>query len=155
MGVRDISTVGRNGRAALAVGPLLILSTGVELVHRVQQPNGTVIEPVTFTLLVVLWGFGMLCVGVAALEVGRLHHEAGGPWSRAGRVGVRLVVAGSTLQVLFAATVGASAAAAGKPLERHLCCSGWGSCSWRWAACCSVSGCGEPGCKPLPQHRCG
>ncbi|MBA2769480.1 MAG: hypothetical protein H0U35_10195 [Sporichthyaceae bacterium] len=124
--MRDISAIGRHGRAALAVGPLLILSTGVELVHRVQAPDGTVVEPVVFALLIALWGIGMLCVGVAALDARGLHREAAAPLARAGRIGVRLVVAGSALQVLFAAVVAVSAAAAGKPVEASFVLFGLG-----------------------------
>lgn len=126
MGMRDISGVGRHGRAALAVGPLLILSTGVELVYRVQEPDGTVVEPVIFTLLITLWGLGMLCVGAAALDVRGLHREAAESLSRVGRIGVRLVVVGSALQVLFASVVGVTAAAAGKPLEASFVLFGLG-----------------------------
>ena len=37
----------RNGWAAIAGGVLLMLSFGIELVHPVQEPDGTVLDPVT------------------------------------------------------------------------------------------------------------
>jgi hypothetical protein len=117
MDVRLTTGAVRNGWAAIAAGPLLILATGIELIHPVQQRDGTVVEPVAFAVLVAMWGLGMLCVAATVFAVKALHREAAIPLSRAGRAGVRLAVAGSSLQVLFAILVGVTAAVAGKAWE--------------------------------------
>jgi len=117
MHIRQNTGAARNGWAAIAAAPLLILSTGIELVHPVQKPDGTVVEPVTSAVLVAMWGLGMLCVAATVFAIRTLHREAAAPLSRAGRAGVWFAVAGGALQVLFAILVGVTAAVAGKPWE--------------------------------------
>jgi len=106
----------RDGWAGVAAGPLLILSSGIQLVAHVQEPDGTVVAPVLFTALTALWALGMICVAVTVLAVGA-RHAADRPLSRAGRIGVRSAVVGCGLQVAFASGAGVTAALSGKPLE--------------------------------------
>jgi hypothetical protein len=107
----------RNGWAAIAGGVLLMLSFGIELVHPVQEPDGTVLDPVTSAVVIAMWGLGMLCFAATVFHVRALHQEAETPLSRAGRAGVRLAVAGSTLHVLFAIMVGITVVVTDKPWE--------------------------------------
>jgi len=107
----------RDGRAAVVGGVLLALSFGVELVHPVQQKDGTVDEPVTIAVLIAMWGLAMLCFTLTFARLGRLHGEAGSPFSRAGRVGVRTAMLGGSLHVLFAVVVGITATVSGSPWE--------------------------------------
>jgi hypothetical protein len=106
----------RRGGAGIAAGPLLILSSGIELVHPVQNPDGHVLEPRLYLGLTAMWALGMLCVAATVLAVRRLHRQATAAWSRAGRVGVRFAVAGSLLQVLFALVSGITGILSSKPL---------------------------------------
>jgi hypothetical protein len=107
----------RAGWAGVAAGPLLILSSGIELMVHVQEPDGTVVAPVPFTALVALWALGMSCVGVTVREIAARHATAGRPLSRAGRIGVRSAIVGCGLHVAFAAGAAITAALSGKPLE--------------------------------------
>ena len=107
----------RHGWAGVAAGPLLILSSGIQLVAHVQEPDGTVVAPVLFTFLTALWALGMLCVAVTVRAVAAQHAAADRPLSRAGRIGVRSAIAGCWLQVAFAVGAAVTAALSGKPLE--------------------------------------
>jgi multidrug transporter EmrE-like cation transporter len=117
MHMRQIIDAGRSGWAAIIAVPLLMLSTGIELVHPAQKPDGTVMEPATFAVLVAMWGLGMLCVAATVFAIRTLHRQAAAPLSRAGRAGIWFAVTGSALQVLFAILVGVTGAVAGKPSE--------------------------------------
>jgi hypothetical protein len=107
----------RQGWAGVAAGPLLILSSGIQLIAHVQEPDGTVVAPVLFTALTALWAIGMICVAVIVRAVAAQHAAADRPLSRAGRIGMRSVIAGCGLQVAFAVTAAVTAALNGKPLE--------------------------------------
>jgi hypothetical protein len=100
----------------VAAGPLLILSSGIQLVAHVQKPDGTVVAPVLFTALTTLWALGMICVALTVRAVGAWH-AANRPFSRAGRIGLRSVYVGCGLQVAFAVGAAVTAASSGKPLE--------------------------------------
>ena len=117
MVLRFTTNAVRNGWAAIAGGVLLMLSFGIELIHPVQKPDGTVLDPVTSAVVIAMWGLAMLCFAATARHVRALHQEADLPLSRAGRAGIRLTVAGSTLQVLFAIMVGVTVVVTGKPWE--------------------------------------
>lgn len=117
MDLRFTTLTFRNGWAAIAGGVLLMLSFGIELIHPVQEPDGTVLDPVTSAVVIAMWGLGMLCFAATVFHVRGLHQEAEVPLSRAGRAGVRLTVAGSTLHVLFAIMVGVTVVVMGKPWE--------------------------------------
>ena len=97
--------------------PLLILSSGIQLVVHVQEPDGTVVAPVLFTALTALWALGMVCVAVTVRAVAARHAAAGRPLARAGRIGVRSALVGCGLQVAFAVGAAVTAALSGKPLE--------------------------------------
>ncbi len=107
----------RDGWAGVAAGPLLILSSGIELAVHVQEPDGTVVAPVLFTTLIALWALGMTCVAVTVRAVAARHAAADRPLGRAGRIGVRSITVGCGLQVAFAVGAALSAATSGKPLE--------------------------------------
>jgi hypothetical protein len=103
--------------AALATGPLLVLSSGLQLVTDVQRSDGEVLEPVLFTGLTALWTAGMLCLAVAVIGLSAGHQRAGLDLGRRGRVGGRLVLAGAGLQVLFAVSGTVTALLDGAPAE--------------------------------------
>jgi hypothetical protein len=107
----------RDGWAGVAAGPLLILSSGIQLGVHVQEPDGTVVAPVLFTTLTALWALGMICVAVTVRAVAAQHAAADRPLARAGRIGVRSTIAGCGLQIAFAVAAGVTAALTGKPLE--------------------------------------
>lgn len=107
----------RHGWAGVAAGPLLILSSGIQLVAHVQEPDGTVVAPVMFTALIALWALGMICVAVTVRAVAAQHAAAGRPLARSGRIGVRTALVGTGLQVAFAVIAAVTAALDGKPLE--------------------------------------
>lgn len=119
-------TWSRTAVAAVAAGPLLVVSSGLQLVTDVQRPDGEVLQPALFTGLTGLWAAGMLCVAVAARGLLGLHGDGGPDIGRGGRVGRRLVVAGALLQVLFAVAGGATALAAGAPAEASFVLFGLG-----------------------------
>lgn len=114
MDLRFTTNSVRNGWTAIAGGVLLMMSLGIELIHPGQEPDGTVLDPVTSAVVIAMWGLGMLCFAATVLHVRALHQEAELPLSRVGRAGVRLTVAGSTLQVLFAMVYAVTQAATGK-----------------------------------------
>ena len=107
----------RDGWAGVAAGPVLILSSGIQLVVHVQEPDGTVVAPVLFTALTAMWALGMVCVAVTVRAVAARHAAAGRPLARAGRIGVRSALVGCGLQVAFALGAAVTAALSGKPLE--------------------------------------
>ena len=107
----------RAGWAGVAAAPLLILSSGIQLVAHVQEPDGTVVAPVLFTALTALWALGMVCVAVTVRAVAAQHAAAGRPLARAVRIGVRSAIVGCWLQVAFAVGAAVTAALSGKPQE--------------------------------------
>jgi len=117
MDLRLTTLTFRNGWTAIVGGVLLMLSFGIELVHPVQEGDGTVLDSVTSAVLMAMWGLGMLCFAATVYHVRALHQEAEVPLSRAGRAGVRLTLAGSALQVLFALVYGVTQAATDKGWE--------------------------------------
>jgi hypothetical protein len=107
----------RHGWAGVAAGPLLILSSGIQLVAHVQEPDGTVVAPVVFTALTALWALGMICVAVTVRAVATHYAAADRPLPRSGRIGVRSALVGAGLQVAFAVGAAVTAALNGKPQE--------------------------------------
>jgi hypothetical protein len=107
----------RPGWAGVAAGPLLILSSGIQLVAHVQEPDGTVVAPVLFTALTALWALGMICVAVTVRAVAARIATADRLLPRSGRIGVRSALVGAALQVAFAVSAAVTAALNGKPLE--------------------------------------
>jgi hypothetical protein len=107
----------RTGWAGVAAGPLLISSSGIQLMVHVQEPDGTVVAPVLFTVLTALWALGMVCVAVSVREIAARQAAAGRHFSRAGRIGVRSAIVGCGLQIGFAVGAAVTAALSGKPLE--------------------------------------
>ena len=105
------------GAAALVAGPLLALSSGLQLVTDVQGPDGEVLEPVLFTGLTGLWAAGMLCVAVAIRGLAQWHGSSGADLGRRGRAGQRLLVTGAALHVLFALAAATTALVSGAPAE--------------------------------------
>ena len=103
--------------AALAAGPLLALSSGLQLVTDVQRSDGEVLQPALYTGLTALWVAGMLAVAVAVRGLVRRHRSAGLDLGRRGRAGHRLLVAGAALQVLFALAAATTALVSGAPAE--------------------------------------
>jgi hypothetical protein len=116
-GQRDWNGTLGTGWTAVAAGVLLMVSTGVELVHGVQAPSGRVVEPVTYAALVAMWGLAMVGVARTFLFFRALHTGADVGLTRAGRVGVRSGVLGAVLQVAFALVSLITAAATGSPWE--------------------------------------
>jgi hypothetical protein len=102
----------RTGGAAVAGGLLLAVSVGAELVHPVQDPDGSVVSPTLFAVYLGVWTLGAAALVVAQLG---LRRTAGLP--RVGRAGAAVSMAGSSLLLAFGLVVVASALATGAPLE--------------------------------------
>lgn len=113
----DVITARRSGIAAFAAGPLLAMSSGIELILPVQRPDGTVLLPLAFGALMALWALGMLSVLLAVVGIRELHRRSGATLPRSGRGGVRVLVVGVALQIAFAATSAATALTTGRPAE--------------------------------------
>jgi hypothetical protein len=102
----------RTGGAAVAGGLLLAASVGAEILHPVQEPDGSVVSPALFAVYLGLW-----TLGAAALLVAQagLRRTAGLPG--VGRAGAVVCLAGTGLLLAFGLVVIASALATGAPLE--------------------------------------
>jgi hypothetical protein len=118
--------VRRAGAAALAAGVLLFASVAAELVHPVQERDGTVAEPATFVLYAMCWVIGSLAL-VAAIHGMRLSEPADG--LRRPRVyvfGRRLSLAGAALLLAWGVVALVTAISTGKPLEASFVLFGLG-----------------------------
>ena len=102
----------RTGGAAVAGGLLLAASVGAELVHPVQEPDGSLSNPTLFAVYLTVWTLGAATLLVAQLG---LRRTAGLPG--VGRVGAVVSLAGTGLLLAFGLVVVASALATGAPLE--------------------------------------
>ena len=102
----------RTGGAAVAGGLLLAASVGAELVHPVQDPDGSVVAPALFAVYLTVWTLGAATLVVAQLG---LRRTAGLP--AVGRTGAVVSAAGTGLLLAFGLVVVASALATGTPLE--------------------------------------
>jgi hypothetical protein len=102
----------RAGGAAVAGGLLLAASVGAELVHPVQDPDGSVVSPALFAVYLGLWTLGAAALALAQLGVWR---SPGLP--AVGRVGAAVCLVGSALLLAFGLVVLATALATGIPLE--------------------------------------
>ena len=102
----------RTGGAAVAGGLLLAASVGAELVHPVQDPDGSVVSPALFAGYLGLWTLGAAALLVAQLG---LRRTAGLPG--VGRAGAVVSLAGTGLLLVFGLVVVASALTTGAPLE--------------------------------------
>lgn len=87
----------RTGAAAVAGGLLLAASVGAELVHPVQEADGTVDSPALYAGYVTAWTLGAVALIVALLGLGAPVLP------RAGRIGRGIAVAGAALLVAFGA----------------------------------------------------
>jgi hypothetical protein len=102
----------RTGGAAVAGGLLLAASVGAELVHHVQDPDGSLTNPTLFAVYLTVWTLGAATLFVAQLG---LRRTAGLP--AVGRTGAVVSAAGTGLLLAFSLVVVASALATGAPLE--------------------------------------
>ena len=102
----------RTGQAAVAGGFLLAVSVGAELVHPVQEADGSVVAPVLFAGYLGLWILGAAALAVAQLG---LRRTSGLP--AVGRAGAVVSLVGTGLLLAFGLVVVASALATGTPLE--------------------------------------
>lgn len=101
----------RTGGAAVAGGLLLAASVAAELVHPVQEPDGTVVSPVPYAGYVTAWTLGAVALVVALLGLGAPALP------RAGRIGRGIAVAGAALLVAFGAVGLVTGISAGVPAE--------------------------------------
>ena len=99
----------RTGGAAVAGGLLLAASVAAELVHPVQEPDGSLTDPALFAVYLTVW-----TAGAAAMVVALSGLRAPG---RLARIGRALGLIGAALLVAFGLVVVASALATGAPLE--------------------------------------
>ena len=102
----------RTGGAAVAGGLLLAASVGAELVHPVQNPDGSVVSPALFAGYLGLWTLGAAALLVAQLGLRRTADLPG-----VGRAGAVVSLAGTGLLLVFGLVVVASALTTGAPLE--------------------------------------
>ena len=101
----------RAGGAAVAGGLLLAASVGAELVHPVQESDGTVLAPALYAGYVVAWTLGAVALLVALLGVDA------DTLPRVGRIGRGIAVAGAALLVAFGAVGLVTGVATGVPAE--------------------------------------
>ena len=102
----------RAGGAAVAGGLLLAASVGAELLHPVQESDGSVVSPALFAGYLGVWTLGAAALLVAQLG---LRRTAGLPG--VGRVGAVVCLAGTGLLLAFGLVVVVSALVTGAPLE--------------------------------------
>jgi hypothetical protein len=102
----------RTGGAAVVGGLLLAASVGAELVHPVQDPDGSVVAPALFAGYLGVWALGAAALLVAQLG---LRRTPGLP--AVGRAGAVVNLAGTGLLLAFGVVVVASGLATGTPLE--------------------------------------
>ncbi len=102
----------RAGGAAVAGGLLLAVSVGAELLHPVQESDGSVVSPTLFAGYLGVW-----ILGAAALLVAQLGLRRTAGLTGAGRVGAVLCLAGTGLLLAFGLVVVVSALVTGAPLE--------------------------------------
>jgi hypothetical protein len=101
----------RTGAAAVAGGLLMAGAVAAELLHPVQEPDGSVVSPILFAGYLAVWTLGAAALLVAQLG---LRHGAAG---RIGRIGAVMSIAGTGLLLAFGLAVVVSALATGAPLE--------------------------------------
>jgi drug/metabolite transporter (DMT)-like permease len=103
----------RSGLAVAAGAVIAAAGIAAELFHRVEDGNSVENVPL-FVLYLGSYalGMGLLALGVVGLR--RLHAAEGVAFTRAGRLGFRLVLAGTIAQVAFAAVMVTSALATGE-----------------------------------------
>ena len=113
--------------AAFAVGAGVLQFTGVagEWVFDPQQPDGTVTNPLVFSLLLGASIAGTVCLLVALFGV-RAMHTSVVPMSRTGRIGVTLSIAANALLLGFAIVVLVTALVTGAPAEASFVLFGLG-----------------------------
>jgi hypothetical protein len=111
----------RTGGAAVAGGLLLVASVGAELVHPVQNPDGSVVSPVLFAGYLGVWALGAAALLVAQLG---LRRTPGLP--AVGRAGAVVNLVGTGLLLAFGLVLVASALATGAPLEASFLAFGLG-----------------------------
>ena len=102
----------RSGGAAVAGGLLLAASVGAELVHPVQNPDGSVVSPALFAGYLGVWS-----LGAAALLVAQLGLRRTPGLTAVGRAGAVVNLAGTGLLLAFGVVVVVSGLATGTPLE--------------------------------------
>ena len=102
----------RTGGAAVVGGLLLAASVGAELLHPVQESDGSVVSPTLFAAYLAVW-----TVGAAALLVAQLGIRRTAALTGAGRVGAVVTLLGTGLLLAFGLVVVVSALVTGAPLE--------------------------------------
>jgi hypothetical protein len=102
----------RTGGAAVAGGLLLAASVGAEILHPVQEPDGSVVSPALFAVYLGLW-----TLGAAALLVAQAGLRRTGGLPGIGRAGAVVCLIGTGLLLAFGLVVIGSALATGDPLE--------------------------------------
>lgn len=102
----------RAGGAAVAGGLLLATSVGAELLHPVQESDGSVVSPILFAGYLGLWTLGAAALLVAVLGIRRTAGLTG-----VGRVGGVTTLLGTGLLLAFGLVVVVSALVTGTPME--------------------------------------
>jgi hypothetical protein len=102
----------RTGGAAVTGGLLLAASLGAELIHPVQERDGTIVAPLLWALVGTAWSLGAASLFVALLGLRRSAGRSG-----AGRAGGMLGLIGTGLLVAFGLVALGSGLRAGAPLE--------------------------------------
>ena len=102
----------RAGGAAVVGGLLLAASVGAELLHPVQESDGSVVSPILFACYLAVWTLGAAALLVAQLGIRRTAGLTG-----VGRAGAVTSLLGTGLLLAFGLVVVVSALVAGAPLE--------------------------------------
>lgn len=106
----------RSGLAAIAGATLTAGSVGAELVHGVEDGSSIVNLPL-FLAEVGTYGLGMALLVAAIVGLRTLHRAEGVEVGRAGRVGFRLAIFGTSASVAFAVVYFVGALATGETVE--------------------------------------
>lgn len=106
----------RSGLAAVLGATLSAGSVGAELVHGVEDGSSIVNLPL-FLAYVGTGGLGMALLVAALVGIRALHRAEGAEVGRAGRVGFRLAIFGTSANVAFAAVYFVAALATGETAE--------------------------------------
>lgn len=106
----------RSGLAAIAGATLTAGSVGADLVHGVED-GSTIVNLPLFLAVVGTSGLGMALLVAAIVGLRTLHRAEGVEVGRAGRVGFRLAIFGTSANVAFAAVYFVGALATRETVE--------------------------------------